>query len=90
MWVAPNLITSLGFCATIASFTLQLCQYGLSTEGPVADWYCYLLGVGYFYYSTMDNIDGKQARRTGAGSPMGMVYDHTCDAMTSVFENLLL
>ena len=43
------------------------------------------MAVCVFYYSTMDNLDGKQARRTGAGSPMGMLFDHTCDAMTAVF-----
>jgi hypothetical protein len=29
----------------------------------------------------MDNIDGKQARRTGTGSPMGEMFDHGCDTL---------
>jgi ethanolaminephosphotransferase len=33
--------------------------YGCSTEGLVDNWYCYLLGVSYFVYSTLDNLDGK-------------------------------
>lgn len=84
-WLAPNLITSLGFCSTLMIICLQFYLYGLTTEGPVDNWFCYLMAVCVFYYSTMDNLDGKQARRTGAGSPMGMLFDHTCDAMTAVF-----
>ena len=28
----------------------------------------------------MDNLDGKQARRTQNSSPLGMMIDHGCDA----------
>ena len=31
----------------------------------------------------MDNVDGKQARRTGSSSPLGMVFDHGLDAITA-------
>lgn len=30
-----------------------------------------------------DNLDGKQARRTGTSSPLGMMFDHGCDALTT-------
>lgn len=30
-----------------------------------------------------DNIDGKQARRTKNSSPLGSLFDHCCDSMTS-------
>jgi len=29
-----------------------------------------------------DNMDGKQARKTGSSSPLGMLYDHGLDTMT--------
>ncbi|MBP5977864.1 CDP-alcohol phosphatidyltransferase family protein, partial [Brasilonema sp. CT11] len=29
-----------------------------------------------FFYQTMDNLDGRQARRTGASSPLGQLFDH--------------
>lgn len=32
-------------------------------------------------YSTFDNCDGKQARRTGTSSPLGELFDHGCDAL---------
>lgn len=28
-------------------------------------------------------MDGKQARRTKTSSPMGMMFDHGCDALTT-------
>lgn len=28
-------------------------------------------------------MDGKQARRTGTSSPLGMLIDHGCDAVTT-------
>lgn len=30
-----------------------------------------------------DNSDGKQARKIGASSPLGMILDHGCDALTT-------
>jgi ethanolaminephosphotransferase len=32
-------------------------------------------------YSTFDNVDGKQARRTNSSSPLGELFDHVCDAL---------
>lgn len=40
----------------------------------------------------LDNIDGKQARKTGNGSTLGSLFDHGCDvtnliiASTTVLE----
>lgn len=28
-----------------------------------------------------DNIDGNQARKTGNSSPLGILFDHGCDAL---------
>eukprot|EP00956_Cyclotella_meneghiniana_P038130 scaffold149152_cov25-Cyclotella_meneghiniana.AAC.1 len=36
-------------------------------------------------YQTLDNMDGKQARRTGTGSALGLLFDHRCDAVNSIF-----
>ena len=41
-------------------------------------------------YIFLDNCDGKQARRTGASSPMGMLFDHGCDAFVAVINSSLL
>lgn len=31
----------------------------------------------------MDNMDGKQARRTGTSSALGLLFDHGCDAVNA-------
>ena len=40
-------------------------------------------------YSTMDNIDGKQARRTGSSSPLGELFDHGIDSLNCTLASLL-
>jgi len=47
-----------------------------------------LSALGLFFYQTMDALDGKQARRTGASSPLGQLFDHGCDAICTVFNVL--
>jgi phosphatidylglycerophosphate synthase len=38
-------------------------------------------GTCVFVYYTLDNVDGKQARRTQTSSPLGMCMDHGCDVL---------
>lgn len=38
-------------------------------------------GSCVFVYYTLDNVDGKQARRTHNSSPLGMCMDHGCDVL---------
>ena len=33
----------------------------------------FLSGACLFIYQTLDNMDGKQARKTGSSSPLGML-----------------
>jgi ethanolaminephosphotransferase len=37
-----------------------------------------------------DEMDGKQARRTGNSSPLGMLFDHGCDAFTVGTQTLIM
>ena len=39
-------------------------------------------------YYNLDNMDGKQSRRTGTSSPLGMCMDHGCDALGVSFITL--
>jgi len=45
----------------------------------------FIYGVCIFVYQTLDNIDGKQARKTGNGTPLGLLFDHGCDSLTAGF-----
>lgn len=40
-------------------------------------------------YQTMDNIDGKQARRTGTSSGLGELFDHGIDSLNCTLASLL-
>lgn len=42
-------------------------------------------GISMLAYQTLDNMDGKQARRTKSSSPLGLLFDHGCDAINSIF-----
>lgn len=38
----------------------------------------------------MDNADGKQARKIGASSPLGLLFDHGCDAISTFIAAMTL
>ncbi len=46
-------------------------------------WAALLCAVGIFVYQTLDAIDGKQARRTNSSSPLGELFDHGCDSLST-------
>jgi phosphatidylglycerophosphate synthase len=39
-------------------------------------------------YSTLDAVDGKQARKTKSSSPLGQLFDHGCDSFSTTFTIL--
>jgi len=41
-------------------------------------------GLGLFIYQSLDAIDGKQARRTGSSTPLGELFDHGMDSISTV------
>jgi phosphatidylglycerophosphate synthase len=51
-------------------------------------WTCGLCALGLFIYQSLDAIDGKQARRTNSSSPLGELFDHGCDSISTVFVAL--
>ncbi|XP_069133710.1 choline/ethanolaminephosphotransferase 1-like [Argopecten irradians] len=81
---APNTITMVGlFINIITTLLLVLFSSDAKTEAPRI---CYFLcGVGLFLYQSLDAIDGKQARRTGNNTPLGELFDHGCDSVSTVF-----
>ena len=52
-------------------------------------WIYFCFAASLWLYSTLDNVDGKQARRTGTSSPLGELFDHGCDAINCTFVALL-
>ncbi|XP_063636311.1 choline/ethanolaminephosphotransferase 1 isoform X6 [Cydia splendana] len=84
LWLAPNLITILGLIVNIVT-TLILIWYSPDARTDPPRWACLLCALGVFVYQSLDAIDGKQARRTGSQSPLGELFDHGCDSISTVF-----
>eukprot|EP00300_Choanocystis_sp_HF-7_P027270 c32351_g1_i1.p1 GENE.c32351_g1_i1~~c32351_g1_i1.p1 ORF type:complete len:449 (+),score=123.54 c32351_g1_i1:98-1348(+) len=85
MWLAPNVITLSGFFLTLAWHLVIFC-YAPHMNEQVGGWVGWGAAITTFVYQTMDNMDGKQARRTFSSSAVGQLLDHGCDAViTSLF-----
>lgn len=91
MIIRPNLITLTGLMFMIinVAFAIFLApEMGVNDEaGP--SWIYYSFALGIWLYSTFDNVDGKQARRTNSSSPLGELFDHGCDAINCSFAAIL-
>lgn len=81
LWFAPNLLTLLGLICNIIAYGLVIVYSPTLTEA-VPRWVCFIVAFLIFMYQTLDNVDGKQARRTGSSSPLGELFDHGCDSIT--------
>jgi ethanolaminephosphotransferase len=56
-------------------------------QGP--SWLYFSFAFGLFMYQTMDNVDGKQARRTNTSSGLGELFDHGIDSLNCTLGSLL-
>ena len=81
--LAPNVITLFAFFLVVLSHILVV---GMDGGG----WRYVVSGCIYFCYLVLDSMDGKQARRIGASSPVGLLLDHGCDALVTVMMTLNL
>jgi ethanolaminephosphotransferase len=52
-------------------------------SSPISPGSAFLAAICLFLYSTLDNMDGKQARKIGASSPLGLLFDHGCDSINT-------
>jgi ethanolaminephosphotransferase len=87
--VAPNSITLFGLILMItayASYWYFVPTLEITEEPP--RWIFLWNFIAMLAYQTLDNMDGKQARRTGSSSPLGLLFDHGCDAINSIFGSV--
>jgi ethanolaminephosphotransferase len=75
---------------TLVPFILLFSFYGCDFEGPVPAWWCIFEGISYFFARLLDEMDGKQARKTGNSSPVGLLFDHGCDSFSTAILALML
>ena len=88
-WIAPNLLTFVGFLHALAAYALLL-AHSPALDGSAPPWVYVACAACLFVYQTMDGMDGKQARRIGAGGPLGEVVDHGADAIASCVYGVFL
>lgn len=88
-WLAPNAITLIGIAAVLLCNLIVIvsCSDFLS---PLSRPTYFLFALSMFFYQTMDNIDGKQARATGTSSPLGELFDHGIDSLNCVLGAIML
>ncbi|XP_067623913.1 ethanolaminephosphotransferase 1 isoform X2 [Eurosta solidaginis] len=88
-WLAPNLITFIGFLLTVVNFIL-IAYYDWDFQGAnmaehtVPRWVWSMAAINILLYYNLDGMDGKQARRTGTSSPLGELFDHGLDSYSAV------
>ena len=87
------MITLIGFIVATTPFILLFVNYGTQFKNEagieVPNWFFFYQGISYFAYRMLDEMDGKQARKTGNSSPLGLIFDHGCDAFTIGTQALL-
>ena len=84
-WLAPNLITLISLCFNIFASIISFRDGGFDFTFKLKPKTCFIIGIFQLIYQLLDNIDGKQARRTGNSTPFGMLMDHGCDVFTNIF-----
>jgi len=84
-WVAPNVMTFAGWILLAIDFGL-MSHYDWSFTAANGDtcsipsWVWFLVAWNHFWSHQLDGMDGKQARRTGSGGPLGELMDHGIDS----------
>ncbi|KAI7907251.1 uncharacterized protein BX663DRAFT_495315 [Cokeromyces recurvatus] len=88
--MAPNLITLIGLLFIIFNVILVFIYVPtMEAEDAGPSWIYFSFALGLWLYSTFDNVDGRQARRTGTSSPLGELFDHGCDALNCSFAAIV-
>mmetsp|Transcript_48375 Transcript_48375/g.151669 ORF Transcript_48375/g.151669 Transcript_48375/m.151669 type:complete len:437 (+) Transcript_48375:76-1386(+) len=89
VWLAPNLITLSGLLCTFVTYWI-FHYYCPLLEGH-APWWAYMLnGFAILAYQALDAMDGKQARRTGSATALGVLFDHGCDALNATVMSVTM
>ena len=87
-WLSANTLTIVSNLGSIMAFSVAIYMSATQTYSPLL---LLLSGLGLFFYMSLDNMDGSQARRTKTASPLGEFLDHWFDSfnlvlvMTAIF-----
>lgn len=58
--IRPNLITLIGFFINVIFLSIYaLLKYGFKFDYVYENWFCFYMAFTLFFYSILDNADGK-------------------------------
>ncbi|KAM3141098.1 hypothetical protein pb186bvf_006703 [Paramecium bursaria] len=92
LWLAPNLITLIGFLFVLVGLLLSL-YYNLQFDQALPNWLCYYIGFSIFIIAMANRQNFHNillARRTNSSSALGMLLDHGTDCFVQWIIGLLL
>jgi len=72
----------MGLVCNCLLYLILFAECGLSLECKPSNFKILVCSGLYFAWLILDNIDGKQARKTRTSSPLGLMCDHQVDALT--------
>lgn len=84
-WLAPNAVTLIGLIWVVAGYVVLVMGYSTDLKKAAPPWVYVFAASANFIYQTLDAVDGKHARRLGASSPLGQLFDHGCDSASLTF-----
>jgi ethanolaminephosphotransferase len=91
-WLAPNAITLIGLACCLLAHGITIfynpAWYGSGQNTIMPTWAYIAVAFLVFAYQTLDNLDGRQARRTLTSSPLGLLFDHGVDALNATLTTL--
>ncbi|CCE64646.1 hypothetical protein TPHA_0I01400 [Tetrapisispora phaffii CBS 4417] len=85
LWMAPNVVTLLGFSFIAINVLTALYFDPTLTQGSPR-WAYLTYAIGVFMYQTFDACDGIHARRTGQSGPLGELFDHCIDSLNTTLS----
>ncbi|CAG9328399.1 unnamed protein product [Blepharisma stoltei] len=83
--IAPNMVTLFSTIFIMIGVILTLVYNDLQFGKNPPLWVWPVAGLCLWLYDTLDNLDGKHARKTGQSSPLGQLMDHGLDSSFNTF-----
>jgi ethanolaminephosphotransferase len=84
----------IGFFFSVLPFVLLFSMCGMHMQNQkgmdIPRWFYLVEAFSYFFYRMLDEMDGKQARRTGNSSPLGLLFDHGLDSFTMGLQAMVM
>jgi phosphatidylglycerophosphate synthase len=90
--ISANVVSLIGNFGVYATFLILsgLLLGPMNIVGRERPWLFGICALCLFFYHTMDNLDGHQARKTGQSGPLGEFVDHWFDSFNTFLIPLSL